>query len=358
MKNDIMQEIIETRINENGDFSKIQDRINVNKYVKQKRHFINKNLAVGLSSLILVGSFTMVVMNKSSNDLKWEKIILNSPIDKEPQTSYLLRWDEKNIIQKYSELQFNETKYEIWSLTNSLPIPKEYIGDNIGTSEISGYDTYNEQTHVTQVQLYEIKKVDKDFAIAVCFYNDEGEENNYYGFVNWNKKFDNLEFLLTSLNLREYGTYKKAYYKYVDKKEEEHLISFEDYEDSIIWETMFSNDNLNNVFFEESETLPKNKNTVFSIRLSIEALGIFDSNAHYLAFDNEGFMYINLCPSTDNKNIFYVGKDKINDLIDYYINKVKGYEIVYDDNISSPGSTTTEPDSSNSILTSEGYNPR
>lgn len=342
MKNDIMQEIIETRINENGDFSKIQDRININKYAKQKRHFIAKSLAVGLTSLILVSSII---------------IITNTSTDKEPQSSYLLRWDERNIIQKYCELQFNETKYEIWSENNSLPISKEYIGDNIGTSEISGYDTYNEQTHVTQVQLYEIKKVDKDFAIAICFYNDEGEENNYYGFVNWNKKFANLNNLLECLNLKEYGTYKKASYKYIDKKEKEHLISFEDYDDSIIWETMFSN-NLNNAFFKENETLPKNKNTVFSIRLSIEALGIFDSNAHYLAFDNEGFMYINLCPSTDNKNIFYVGKDKINGLIDYYINNVKGYEIVYNDNISSPGSTTTEPDSSNSILTSEGYNPR
>lgn len=363
MKDNMIQEIIDERIASKGDFNKVIDQINIDKYVKDnKKHWsMKKSMAITLTSLTLVTGLILADMNMTKDDFSWE-IIEKEKEDEErvPSGVYVPRWDEKNIIQKYPQFTYETIIYEIWDPTYSRPIDEEYIGEYVGTCICEGIDEYEEdeekRKHITNVNLYTINNIDSDFALAVRFVNDKGYENIYYGFVNWAKEFNSLNDMMNGINFRNYVSFKQASYTYIDKKGENHKIKFDDYDDIIIWDTIFDNVNIPNAILNETYTKASFSSDYFSIRYSFEALGISDSNAHFIAFDKDGYMYIRICPTNKYKDIYYIGQEKVEVLINYFVENVKGYEIVYVDKTPTPdssSSSTSEP-----IIMSGEYNPQ
>lgn len=91
-------------------------------------------------------------------------------------------WDEKTIIEQYTELEYNNSIYLSTDLKiNSENIDKEKDVTNIIASEDS------ESMHKKQITLYSIKDISINYAVAIQFEND----SNYYVYINL-KEIDDL----------------------------------------------------------------------------------------------------------------------------------------------------------------------
>lgn len=94
-------------------------------------------------------------------------------------------WDEKSIIEQYTELEYNNSIYLNTDLKMNLEnIDKEKHVTNIRVSEDS------ESMHKKQITIYSIKNISINYAIAIQFENDA----NYYVYINSKEADDSINY--------------------------------------------------------------------------------------------------------------------------------------------------------------------
>lgn len=185
-------------------------------------------------------------------------------------------------MKKYHNVFYEDNIYSEGILYMCRPIDTKYISKKIGSGIAKGTDDKGVKEE-TNVEVYEILKVNNEAAIAVKF----EDENNYYSYCNLKYDFKNIDGLVNSLNLKEYLKFNAVTYKYVAKDNNYHDIYFYD----------VNNDDIFDTFFNDSNVKVSSVSNKFN-RASLYTIGIYDKalskyNLTFTIFD-DGYARMNL----------------------------------------------------------------
>lgn len=317
---------INSKINESGDFNKIKEQIVFKDFVKEskqkksfnKKHFywITPLAACSLVFVIVLPTFfdkvppntTEEATTSVSNDDAGTVTNSSSEVYEDmnsSQTSPVLPWDLKSDIEKYSSIFFQGITYDVFSTLNE-PLDIDYI-DTLLVEDVSvkGYDIYEEEEHTDLVDVYSIKKIDAQCSIAVYFKTSK----LYYSFNNTSYKFNTLGEMIDKLNLKEYLVNTDFVLNqngvrttFLNSKE-------------IFWTHIFNDENLRNSSLSNSGNYT---NSILSCGVDIVPLGEINIS---VGLNEKGYIQTNILASAKT---FYIGKMKVNEIIDYVKNNYRG----------------------------------
>lgn len=235
-------------------------------------------------------------------------------------TTIVPKWNEMSISQQFYEVEYNNNKYS----SRTTKISKDKILKNTGNTTLTGYDTYTETTHSKKVDLYSIKGIAEKCAIAVKFEGD----TDYYVYVNSYYRPKTLGEFIEVLNLKDNISFGTIYYNYWDKDSEENInVEFYDVDNEIIWNKLFSNLNLENIYSDNDTGKYTSERFSQSISISIDIPLLGYKNIS-ISLTDKGYMLTNIL---DTGKGFYIGEDKVKEFLEYIKENYDGYKIVYVD---------------------------
>lgn len=262
----------------------------------------------------------ITISKKDDWIIKEVKVDKNS-IDESVTT--IPKWNEMTISQQFIEVKYNNSKYT----SRITKISSDNILKNIGSSILTGYDTYTKTTYSKKGELYSIKELSEECVIAVKF---EGEPD-YYVYVNSHYKPITLGEFMDDLRLKENTSFGTIYYNYweenADGNKEYKNIEFYNVDNSVIWQMLFNNIKLENIYSDNdigkytSEKFSQN----ISISVDIKLLGYENIS---VSLTDKGYLLTNIL---DTGKGFYIGEDKVQEFLNYVKENYDGYEIVYID---------------------------
>lgn len=219
---------------------------------------------IGLYKGGLFTSKPEIAISKKDN---W--IIKEVQVDKnitDTETTVAPKWDEMSISQKFMEVTYNQNQYS----SRITKISNDNIERNIGTAILTGYDTYTDTYHRKKGELYTIKNIAEECAIAVKF----EENSDYYVYVNSYYKPTTLGEFIENLNLKEITSFGTIYYNYWDKNSngdmEYNNIEFYNVDNKIIWQKLFDNLNLENIYSDNDTAKYTSERFSQSISISVD----------------------------------------------------------------------------------------
>lgn len=235
-------------------------------------------------------------------------------------TAIVPRWNEMSISQQFGEVEYNNNKYS----SRIAKISKDNIIKNIGNTTLTGYDTYTETTYSKKGDLYSIKGIAEKCAIAVKFEGD----TDYYVYVNSYYRPKTLGEFIEVLNLKDNISFGTIYYNYWDKDAEENIdVEFYGVDNEIIWNKLFSNLNLDNIYSDNDTAKYTSERFSQSISISVDIPLLGYKNIS-VSLTDQGYMLTNIL---DTGKGFYIGEDKVKEFLEYIKENYDGYELVYVD---------------------------
>ncbi|MFR5684631.1 MAG: hypothetical protein ACLUD1_11455 [Clostridia bacterium] len=252
-------------------------------------------------------------------------IIKEVQIDKNnnPSIAIVPKWDEMSISQKFMEVTYNQNQYS----SRITKISNDNIERNIGTAILTGYDTYTDTYHRKKGELYTIKNIAEKCAIAVKF----EENSDYYVYVNSYYKPTTLGEFIENLNLKEITSFGTIYYNYWDKNSngdmEYNNIEFYNVDNKIIWQKLFDNLNLENIYSDNDTAKYTSERFSQSISISVDIPLLGYKNIS-ISLTDKGYLLTNIL---DTGKGFYIGEDKVQEFLNYIKENYDGYKIVYVD---------------------------
>ncbi len=250
-------------------------------------------------------------------------IIKEVEVDKTTTSSDLAvvpKWDEMSISQQFYEAEYNGNKYS----SRITKISNSNILRNIGNATLTGYDTYTKNTYTKQAELYSIQNIEEKCAIAIKFEGD----TDYYVYVNSYYRPTTLEEFMRDLNLEEITSFGTIYYSYWDEDTQENInIEFYGVDNQIIWQKLFDNKNLENIYNDNDVGKYTSEKITQSISISVDIPLLGYKNIS-VSLTDKGYLITNIL---DTGKGFYIGKDKVQDFLNYIKENYDGYKIVYVD---------------------------
>lgn len=226
-------------------------------------------------------------------------------------------WEELETNQQYNEVEYNNNTYS----SRNAKIESKKIEKELGTTALTGYDSYSQNKRKKDGKIYSIKDLPEECAIAIQFENDE----DFYVYVNSYYKPKTLGELVEDLNLKDTISFGTVYYDYFETnaegKQEYHNIQFYNVNNNDIWEMLFNDLTLKNTY--DDRDLNKYGVAVISVSVDIELLGYKNT---YISLTDKGYLETNIL---DTGKAFYIGEEKVQEFIDYVIDNYDGYKIVY-----------------------------
>ena len=235
-------------------------------------------------------------------------------------TAIVPRWNEMSISQQFGEVEYTNNKYS----SRIAKISKNNIIKNIGNTTLTGYDTYTKTTYSKKGDLYSIKGIAEKCAIAVKFEGD----TDYYVYVNSYYRPKTLGEFIEVLNLKDNISFGTIYYNYWDKDSEENIdVEFYDVDNEIIWNKLFSNLNLENIYSDNDTAKYTSERFSQSISISVDIPVLGYKNIS-VSLTDKGYMLTNIL---DTGKGFYIGEEKVQEFLNYIKENYDGYKIVYVD---------------------------
>lgn len=254
---------------------------------------------------------------------KEDWIIKEIEVDKSitQNTAIVPKWDEMSISQQFYEVEYNNSRYS----SRITKISSESILGNVGTSILTGYDTYTNITYNKKGELYSIKNISDKCAIAVKFENEE----DYYVYVNSYYRPATLGDFMKDLQLEEITSFGTIYYNYWEESVEAEgkykQIEFYNVDNKIIWQKLFDNAELENIYSDTDTNKYRAERFSQSINISVN-IPILGYKNISVSLTDKGYLLTNIL---DTGKGFYIGEGKIQEFLEYIKENYDGYEIVY-----------------------------
>ena len=268
-------------------------------------------------------------------------IIKEVQVDKKDtptDTAVIPKWNEMSISQQFNEVEYNNSKYS----SRITKISNNNILKNIGNATLTGYDTYTETTYNKKAELYSIKDIEEKCAIAIKF---EGDTDNYV-YVNSYYRPTTLGEFTKDLNLEEIISFGTIYYNYWDEDLQEDInVEFYGVDNKIIWQKLFNNKNLENIYSDNDTEKYTSERFSQSIGISVDIPLLGYKNIS-VSLTDKGYLLTNIL---DTGKGFYIGEDKVQEFLDYIKDNYNGYKIVYVDE-SGSGITNEEVKTEKNIV--------
>lgn len=250
-------------------------------------------------------------------------IIKEVQVDKKDtptDTAVIPKWNEMSISQQFNEVEYNNSKYS----SRITKISNNNILKNIGNATLTGYDTYTETTYNKKAELYLIKDIEEKCAIAIKFEGD----TDYYVYVNSYYRPTTLGEFTKDLNLEEIISFGTIYYNYWDEDLQEDInVEFYGVDNKIIWQKLFNNKNLENIYSDNDTEKYTSERFSQSIGISVDIPLLGYKNIS-VSLTDKGYLLTNIL---DTGKGFYIGEDKVQEFLDYIKDNYNGYKIVYVD---------------------------
>ena len=250
-------------------------------------------------------------------------IIKEVQVDKKDtptDTAVIPKWNEMSISQQFNEVEYNNSKYS----SRITKISNNNILKNIGNATLTGYDTYTETTYNKKAELYSIKDIEEKCAIAIKFEGD----TDYYVYVNSYYRPTTLGEFTKDLNLEEIISFGTIYYNYWDEDLQEDInVEFYGVDNKIIWQKLFNNKNLENIYSDNDTEKYTSERFSQSIGISVDIPLLGYKNIS-VSLTDKGYLLTNIL---DTGKGFYIGEDKVQEFLDYIKDNYNGYKIVYVD---------------------------
>lgn len=254
------------------------------------------------------------------------------------ETAIVPKWDEMSISQQFNEVEYNNSRYS----SRITKISNSNILRNIGNATLTGYDTYTETTYNKNAELYSIKDIEEKCAIAIKFEGD----TDYYVYVNSYYRPTTLGEFMKDLSLEEITSFGTISYNYWDEDLQEYInVEFYDVDNKIIWQKLFNNKNLENIYSDDDTAKYTSERFSQSITISVDIPLLGYKNIS-VSLTDKGYLLTNIL---DTGKGFYIGEDKVQEFLDYIKDNYDGYKIVYVDENGS-GITDEEVKAEKNIL--------
>lgn len=251
-------------------------------------------------------------------------IIKEVQVDKSSTTdaeiTVVPKWNEMSISQQFYEVEYNNSRYS----SRITKISNNNILKNIGNTTLTGYDTYTKTTYNKKAELYSIKDIEEKCAIAIKFEKD----NDYYVYVNSYYRPTTLGEFMKDLSLEEIISFGTIYYNYWDEDLQENInVEFYGVDNKMIWQKLFNNKNLENIYSDNDTAKYTSERFSNSIDISVDIplLGYKNIN---VSLTDKGYLLTNIL---DTGKGFYIGEDKVQEFLNYIKENYDGYKIVYVD---------------------------
>lgn len=303
-------------------------RITSNKMVNIMKNFKLKYALTPICVIVIavIGIYNSDMFT-SKPDINISKkddwIIKEVKVDKnsiEESVATVPKWNEMTISQQFIEVEYNNSKYT----SRITKILSDNILEKVGDATLTGYDTYSGTTYSKKAELYSIKDIADKCAIAVKF----KEDNDYYVYVNSYYRPKTLGEFIEVLNLKDNISFGTIYYNYWDKDSEENInVEFYDVDNEIIWNKLFSNLNLENIYSDNDTGKYTSERFSQSISISVDIPLLGYKNIS-VSLTDKGYMLTNIL---DTGKGFYIGEDKVKEFLEYIKENYDGYKIVYVD---------------------------
>ena len=214
----------------------------------------------------------------------------------------ILPWHQLSITEKFSSVIYQNVDY---TTSSKEAIESDNIGARLWKGKVTGYDNSQMESvpHQIDAEIYRIRKVTTDFAVAVKF---DGTQE-YYPYLSADYAPKDLQGFLADLNLREnlvlHNRLERQY------AEGEQLISAEYTlpDIDIIWEMLLSRGDAKNV----QEELDSGEQ-LLSCAIDIKILG---RRNIAISVTEKGYVLINAYTAA----LFCIGEDKVNAFVDYVL---------------------------------------
>lgn len=255
------------------------------------------------------------LFNDYNNNTRWpiKEVYIDSS-KTEDEIAIVPHWEDLTISQQFSLVNYNDNNYD----SKNTKISSDMISQKLGTATLTGKDTYANKVYNNNAEIYEIKNISKECAIALKFENTV----EYYVYINAYYKPDTLQEFIDDLNLKQTLSFGTVYYQYFDTSREENKqyvqVEFPNVEDDIIWNMLFSDTSVNNVHSDNEV-----HDRIMSISVDIPLLGYKNIS---VSVSEDGYLMTNIL---DTGKTFYIGVNKVQEFVNYVIDNCDGHEIVY-----------------------------
>lgn len=317
--NDILNAVSETDekyISRSENYGNVQ-----NEFKKAKSKKIKTVSAVCLCAAVAVGAAfvmknisTKPVLNKiasengeaSSQTVSYSADVTApavSPAIPEAEIYQVPHWDELSELQRFGSAEYNGTEY----FTCGHEVAGEYFGETLGTATVKGFDMYTDTEYKEEVSVFAIKDVSPACAVGVKF--ADGVCTVYH---DQDYKPATLGQFLEDCGLKKYLVFGKAYANYFDADKRYHMVKFDDFDDSAVWEQLLCDADAKN-----NADIERNGDNLADISADVPALGIENQG---LWFTEDGYLCTNILATL---KCFYIGEEKTKAFADYLYANIK-----------------------------------
>lgn len=275
-----------------------------------------KWIVAGVAGLAIVAAAACVVLIGLAGNAKktWPIKHISVQADDNNEISMPITentWKETGNAGRYLTVNFANTDYSTctWALSEDLK------GVLLGSGTAVGQDYFSMEIHRMDVNIYSIKGVDTGCAVAVQF--TEPDESvtgmNYvYAYMNTDYTPDTLGEMINMLNFNDCL---KTDFAYMDASDSEDTIVFENLPKEKVMELLEANSAVKNE--PDAQTGRK--------AMSIGTRYLETNNS--ITLTEDGYLCTNILAMG---KYFYIGKDKVEEFVDYVKNNCDGFIYVYD----------------------------
>lgn len=214
-------------------------------------------------------------------------------------------WKNLDINQQYDKLQYKSAIY----YNHNIPVPEVETGEKITDATTKGTDPFDNTSYTKNVSVYRLKKISDKIAVAVKF----EESDKYFVYLNDFCEFETSGEIIDELKLRDNMKAIDGYYEENDIA----LIRYEKIDTDVIWKMLLDDTTLKSIKETDRILLPD-----FSVEIEVYP---FSSDGS-ISVTKDGYLIINIF---HRETIFFIGREKAENFIDYVMENYKGKKLVY-----------------------------
>lgn len=240
-------------------------------------------------------------------------------------------WKELTLEQQYTELEWDGLLY---STTQTA-----YDGEPeglLGKGTVVGRDDEN-VLQSAECSVYQMKGIVPEAAVLVEFAKEPGQ---FYVYENSSYYPDTLGEFLTALNLKENLHFNDTIYweNYTRPDGKLATIEFTGADPETLWELLFSETEavMEKEYYFDPAFIEDHPVLGFSV--DVPVLGSYNIS---VAVTENGYLTTNILSTG---KAFYIGKDRVQAVLDYVTENCQGYELVYENPVSQETPSTGQGD--------------
>ncbi len=268
--------------------------------------------------LLAIGAgVTLQQLFSSKGEYPVKYLSTEGNVNSSEEITVVIPWEELTLPEQYTELELNGLQY-----STAQTAYDGALGDLLGTAKIVGMDDKG-TLQTTEGTVYRLQDMTPEAAVLVEF---EKEPGIFYVYGNSLYYPDTLGEFLVGLNLKENLHFNDTIYwkNYTRPDGKEATVEFSGADSEMLWELLFSKTEA--VIEKQYDYDPAfmEDRRVLDFSVNVPVLGSYNIS---IAITENGYLTTNILSTG---KAFYIGKDRVQTVLDYVTENCQGYELVYE----------------------------